>query len=230
MRLHHGGTSPWREQVGMAAGGYIGSGGHPPGLIATPASGQRPTAASRWPGRQGVGEQEGEARTDGPAPLRLPGSFDAFYQEHYSGLVQLAFVLSGSRYGAEDVAQDALVAAWKKWGELEQPLAWTRRVVANLAVSAIRRRMAEGRAMARFAVGRGEPIAELPEPDTEFWAAVRALPTRQRQMVALYYLGDCSVGEIALTLGCAEGTVRATLHKGRLRLASRLGLGVEEEA
>jgi RNA polymerase sigma-70 factor, ECF subfamily len=166
--------------------------------------------------------------TDGPPPLRVIGSFDAFYQDEYGGLVQLAFVLSGSRYGAEDIAQDALVAAWKKWRELEQPLAWTRRVVANLAVSTIRRRMAEGRAMVRLAVGRGEPIAELPEPDVEFWAAVRALPTRQRQTLALYYLGDCSVGEIALTLRCAEGTVRATLHKGRLALAKRLRLGLEE--
>jgi RNA polymerase sigma-70 factor (ECF subfamily) len=166
--------------------------------------------------------------TDEPPPLHLPGSFDLFYQEEYSGLVQLALVLSGSRHGAEDIAQDALVAAWKRWHELEQPLAWTRRVVANLAVSAIRRRIAEGRAMVRLAVRRGEAIAELPEPDTEFWAAVRALPTRQRQTIALYYLGDCSVGEIALTLRCAEGTVRATLHKGRVALAARLCLGLEE--
>jgi len=36
------------------------------------------------------------------------------------------------------------------------------------------------------------------------------------------------VGEIAATLGCAEGTVRATLHKGRLALARRLRVGVEE--
>jgi RNA polymerase sigma-70 factor (ECF subfamily) len=158
----------------------------------------------------------------------MPGSFDAFYQEEYSGLVQLAFVLSGSRHGAEDIAQDALIAAWKRWRELEQPLAWTRRVVANLAVSTIRRRMAEGRAVVRLAIGRGEPIAELPEPDTEFWAAVRALPTRQRQTLALYYLADCPVGEIAATLGCAEGTVRATLHKGRLALAARLCPGLEE--
>jgi RNA polymerase sigma-70 factor (ECF subfamily) len=166
--------------------------------------------------------------SDGLPPLHLVGSFDLFYQQEYSGLVQLALVLSGSRYGAEDIAQDALVAAWKRWSELEQPLAWTRRVVANLAVSAIRRRIVEGRAMVRLAVRRGEPIAELPEPDTQFWAAVRALPTRQRQMLALYYLGDCSVGEIAATLGCAEGTVRATLHKGRLALARRLRVGLEE--
>ena len=92
--------------------------------------------------------------------------------------------------------------------------------------------MAEGRAMVRLAIGRGEPIAELPAPDLEFWAEVRALPTRQRQMVALYY-GDCSVGEIALTMGCAEGaegTVRATLHKGRQALAKLLRLGLEEES
>src|SRR5688500_8799831 len=78
-----------------------------------------------WSGRPGVDEEQAEAMTDGSPPLRLAGSFDVFYQEEYRGLVQLAFVLSGSRSGAEDIAQDALVAAWKKWRELEQPLAWT---------------------------------------------------------------------------------------------------------
>jgi RNA polymerase sigma-70 factor, ECF subfamily len=214
----------------MDAGGDTGSGHHTLGLRRAHLNGQLPHATTKWPSWPGVDQEAVEAMTDGPPRLRLPGSFDLFYQQEYSGLVQLALVLSGSRYGAEDIAQDALVAAWKRWGELERPLAWTRRVVANLAVSALRRRMAEGRAMVRLAIGRREPITELPEPDTEFWAAVRALPNRQRQMLALYYLGDCSVGEIAVTLGCAEGTVRATLHKGRLALARRLGLGLEEES
>ena len=206
------------------------SSGRSAGSVVAHLSDERAPGTTRWPGRLGVDQQEVEAMTDGPVHLRLPGSFDTFYQEHYSSLVQLAFVLSGSRHGAEDIAQDAMVAAWKNWRELEQPLAWTRRVVANLAVSTIRRRIAEGRAMVRLAIGRGEPIAELPEPDTDFWAAVRRLPTRQRQMVTLYYLADCSVAEIAVTLGCAEGTVRATLHKGRAGLARRLGLGVEEDS
>lgn len=200
------------------------------GSVVTHFSGDRAPGTTRWPDWLGVDQQEAEAMTDGPVHLRLPGNFDTFYQEHYSSLVQLAFVLSGSRYGAEDIAQDAMVAAWKNWRELEKPLAWTRRVVANLAVSTIRRRIAEGRAMVHLTIGRGEPIAELPEPDTDFWAAVRTLPTRQRQMVTLYYLADCSVAEIAVTLGCAEGTVRATLHKGRMGLARRLGLGVEEDS
>jgi RNA polymerase sigma factor (sigma-70 family) len=212
----------------MGCGRDTGSGRRALAVLRAESSGQRPRGTATWLGRPGVDQQQAKQMTDGPPPLRLAGSFDVFYQEEYSGLVQLAFVLSGSRSGAEDIAQDALVAAWKKWRELEQPLAWTRRVVANLAVSSIRRRMAEGRAMVRLAVGRSEPIAELPAPDLEFWAAVRALPTRQRQVVALYYLGDCSVGEIALTLGCAEGTVRATLHKGRQALAKRLRLSLEE--
>jgi RNA polymerase sigma-70 factor, ECF subfamily len=214
----------------MDGGSDTGSGRRALAVLRAQSSGSLPHGTANWSGRPGVDQEQAEAMTDGRSPLRLAGSFDVFYQEEYSGLVQLAFVLSGSRSGAEDIAQDALVAAWKKWRELEQPLAWTRRVVANLAVSSIRRRMAEGRAMVRLTVGRGEPIAELPAPDHEFWAAVRALPTRQRQMVALYYLGDCSVGEIALTLGCAEGTVRATLHKGRQALAKRLRLSLKEES
>jgi RNA polymerase sigma-70 factor, ECF subfamily len=211
----------------MEAGHDTGSGRRSLAVLRAQSSRPRPKGTATW---LGIDQQQAEGTTDRRPHLRLPGSFDVFYQEEYGGLVQLAFVLSGSRSGAEDIAQDALVAAWNKWRELEQPLAWTRRVVANLAASSIRRRMAEGRAMVRLAVGRSEPIAELPEPDLEFWAAVRALPTRQRQMVALYYLGDCSVGEIALTLGCAEGTVRATLHKGRLALAKLLRLSLEEES
>jgi len=56
---------------------------------------------------------------------------------------------------------------------------------------------------------------------------VRKLPDRQAQAVALYYLEDCSVAEIALALGCAEATVRVHLHRGRQTLGRALGLRVE---
>jgi hypothetical protein len=106
----------------MDAGGDTGSGRHMLGLRRAHPSGQRPHATTRWPSRPGVDQEAAEAMS-GPPLLEMPGSFDLFYQQEYSGLVQLAFVLSGSRYGAEDIAQDALVAAWKRWRELEQPLA-----------------------------------------------------------------------------------------------------------
>ncbi len=64
--------------------------------------------------------------------------------------------------------------------------------------------------------------------DDEFWKAVRGLPKRQSQVIALHYLEELSVAEIAEILECAEGTVKVHLHKGRKRLADRLGLEMGE--
>jgi DNA-directed RNA polymerase specialized sigma24 family protein len=48
-------------------------------------------------------------------------------------------------------------------------------------------------------------------------------------VVALHYLEDLSVLEVARVLGCAEGTVKAQLHTGRQTLARRLALIEETE-
>ena len=58
--------------------------------------------------------------------------------------------------------------------------------------------------------------------DQEFWAVVRSLPRRQAAAVALHYLEDRPVAEVATILGCAEGTAKAHLHKGRANLARLL--------
>jgi RNA polymerase sigma factor (sigma-70 family) len=58
---------------------------------------------------------------------------------------------------------------------------------------------------------------------------VRTLPHRQAQAVALYYLEDLSVQQIAVVLDCAEGTVKAHLAKARHTLAKRLQLHAGEE-
>ncbi len=49
-------------------------------------------------------------------------------------------------------------------------------------------------------------------------AAVAALAPRQRAMVVLRYYADCTLDEIAATMGCRPGTVRATLHQALKRL------------
>jgi RNA polymerase sigma-70 factor, ECF subfamily len=86
-------------------------------------------------------------------------------------------------------------------------------VAANLATSALRRRLIEARALARF-WARGEPsLVELPASQADFWRAVRSLPRRQAQVVALHYLED-PVVEVARLLGCAEGTVKTLATTG----------------
>jgi RNA polymerase sigma factor (sigma-70 family) len=81
--------------------------------------------------------------------------------------------------------------------------------------------MSELRALLRLGSQR-ETVHSMPEPDEEVWAAVRKLPRRQRQCVALHYIFDCTVDETARTLGCAEGTVKAHLHQARQTLSARL--------
>jgi RNA polymerase sigma-70 factor, ECF subfamily len=77
---------------------------------------------------------------------------------------------------------------------------------------------------------RVEPaLAELPVSGADFWRAVRSLPRRQAQAVALHYLEDLPVADIARVLGCAEGTVKAHLHHGREALGRRLALFEERE-
>jgi RNA polymerase sigma-70 factor (ECF subfamily) len=103
-----------------------------------------------------------------------------------------------------------------------------RRVVSNRAVSGLRRRLAEARALTRFANRRELPV-ELPTDGEAFWTAVRRLPGRQAQVVALHYLEDRSVADIAAVLDISPDTVKVHLHRGRKALASALGCSTGEE-
>ncbi len=175
------------------------------------------------------------ARPDVPAPgdggseaVQLPGRFEHFYLEEFPAVVALAYALSGSRTGAEDIAQEAFLRAYRDWdrvGSYAHRVAWVRRVAANLATSGLRRRVVEARALIRLA-GRWEPAVDpLPAENAEFWAAVRALPARQAQALALYYLADRSIQQTAAVPGCAEGSLKAHLAKARRALARRLRRG-----
>jgi RNA polymerase sigma-70 factor (ECF subfamily) len=153
-------------------------------------------------------------------------TFDVFYQQELRAVIGLAYALSGSRTAAEDLAQEAFIAAHKNWdriGSYDKPGAWVRRVVANKSVSRFRRKVREAKALARLRL----PDAVMPAVSAEyegFWAAVRALPKRQAQAIALHYLEDRSVADIAEILDCAEGTVKVHLRNGRLSLAGTLSL------
>ena len=143
-------------------------------------------------------------------------------------MIGLAYALSGSRSASEDLAQEAFLAAhnaWDRVSQYEKPEAWVRRVVANKSVSMFRRKMREAKAIAQMKP-ESSYLPRIPAEDDEFWKTVRSLPKRQSQAIALYYLEDYSVAEVAEVLECAEGTVKVHLHKGRQKLADRLGLEV----
>jgi RNA polymerase sigma-70 factor (ECF subfamily) len=160
------------------------------------------------------------------AEVAVPASFEAFYGAHFRSLVALTYALSGSRLAAEDLAQEALLAAYRRWPEvaaLDDPASWVRRVAANQAVSGLRRRLAEARALTRLA-GRRTLLPEVSDGAQDVWREVRRLPRRQAQAVALYYLQDRALDDVAAVLECSAETVRTHLRRARHTLADRLRL------
>ena len=76
----------------------------------------------------------------------------------------------------------------------------------------------------RRLAGRTRASIELDEGDEAFWQAVRRLPPRQAQTVALYYLEDYSVRKISEVLDCSESTVKTHLSRARDAVARHLRL------
>jgi len=152
------------------------------------------------------------------------GALDELYRREYRPLVALAYGLSGSRGAAEEIVQDAFLAAHRRWqsiGTYDMPSMWLRRVVVNRSVSAVRRRLAEAKALTRVGSWANRPDL-LPEQHDELWRAVRRLPPQQAKALLLRYVDDCTVAETALVLGCSEGTVKTHLHRARRSLAGAL--------
>ncbi len=158
-----------------------------------------------------------------------PVEFEVFYRGHFPEVIALARALSWSGEGADDLAQEVMLRAYRDWGRIgnyHAPAAWVRRVCLNLALSRRRRLSNEVRAWSRW---QDKPAA-TPSPVIgldPIWEQVRALPRRQAEAVALFYVCDLSVAEVAATLGCSAGTVKVHLSRARNALAERLG-SIEE--
>lgn len=170
-----------------------------------------------------MGEQPCEAP---PALVLRTDRFEDFYAAQLRPCTALAYSLCGSSALAEELAQDALTAAYREWDRvrhMERPDSWVRRTTANIATSAVRRRLAEARAVVRLS-SRRQSEAVLPDSDEDFWRVVRSLPRRQAQAVALRYGLGCTIAEVAEILDCAEGTAKASLHAARATITRRLSL------
>ena len=149
------------------------------------------------------------------------------YREHYPSLVRLAALLLHDVAAAEDVTQEAFAKVYLAWGRIREPekaLAYVRSAVLNGARS-------HGRHLQVVDRHRPEPqrdtqsaeaTAMAGEAHREVIAALRALPARQRECLALrYYLG-LSEAEIAETLAISAGSVKTHTHRGLAALEKTL--------
>ena len=121
----------------------------------------------------------------------------------------------------EDVVQEALVRAWRRHATYDPsrgaPLPWLLAIVADRA-----RRQRRG-ARYHLELTETDRVGELTLADLDLERALSRLSKRQRMAVDLYYFVDLDVDTTAAVMGCAPGTVRATLHQARATLRQLLG-------
>ncbi len=154
---------------------------------------------------------------------------EELYAAHYRQLVRLAVLLVRDQPTAEEVVQDAFVAMHGRWARLQEPqkaLAYLRQAVVNGARSVLRHRAVVARHDARQ-----RPAPHLPGADdaalvsdrrAQVLDALRELPTRQREVLALRYYLDLSEAEIADALGISRGAVKSHASRGAASLRSLL--------
>jgi RNA polymerase sigma-70 factor (sigma-E family) len=148
--------------------------------------------------------------------------FREFFANQYGRLCWLGFLLTGDRAEAEELAQEALVRLWWRWlvRRPDDPARYVRRVLVNRRRSLLRRAAVEARVLARL-----EPVPPPPgdEDAMVLWAAVQALPARQRAVLVLRFHEDLTEAEVARLLGLPLGTVKSLGHRALTRLRQRLG-------
>jgi RNA polymerase sigma-70 factor (ECF subfamily) len=151
--------------------------------------------------------------------------FDAFYGATVRRVVLYLYVVCSDRSDAQDIAQEAFARAWQHWPKVsryDDPEAWVRTVAWRLMANrwrGLRRRLtAQGR------LGPPGGATAGPSPDrVAVVDALQRLPKPQRQVIALYYLLDMPVADIAASIGAPVGTVKARLSRARTTLAGLLG-------
>lgn len=147
---------------------------------------------------------------------------ERIFRSEYARLVHVVSIVLHDADAATDVVQDAFVQAGRHWSRVadyDDPTRWLRRVAINRALSVRRGRRRQAAALHRLA----RPDAGIDrEPSLDFDAALDRLPRGQRAVVALFYVADLPVAEIAQVLDLAPGTVKSQLHDARRALAPQL--------
>ncbi|MEU8302746.1 SigE family RNA polymerase sigma factor [Actinomadura sp. NPDC048955] len=152
--------------------------------------------------------------------------FHRFFQRHHRELARLAFLLLGDQDGADDLAAEALTAAWQRWDRVraaDRPLAYVRGMVVNMARSRLRALVRERDKAARLGARMDDRVRDPDVPAVvDVRAALRTLPQRKRACVVLRFGFDMSEKDTARVLGVAVGTVKSQTAKAVAELARHL--------
>jgi RNA polymerase sigma-70 factor (sigma-E family) len=157
------------------------------------------------------------AEHEGGGPEADTAAFDRFYRSSYAEAVRLAHLLTGDRWAAEDIVQEAYTSLHLRFASLDNADAYLRVCVVNATRSLHRRRGREQKRLLRVV----SPDAVDPE-FRELLDAVDRLPYRQKAVVVLRYYEDLSEADIAAAVGCRPGTVKSLASRALARLGKEI--------
>lgn len=154
---------------------------------------------------------------------------EAFCAATFPKLVGALSLHTGDRDLAEELAQEALLRACRRWSkvrQLESPGGWAYRVGVNLASNHFRRLRSARRARSRLhRSGHTEASAAGDVVDSMVVRqALQELTEPQRQAVVLRYYLDLSVRQTADVIGSSPGAVRGLTHRAIKVLRGHDGL------
>jgi len=155
--------------------------------------------------------------------LSRAASFEDWLDPHWRGMAMLARRMVGEP-DWEDVAQEAVTSAWRKWDQFDEtrgsPRAWLLAIVADRATKHHRTHRPEPSAVV---VDAAIDDGEAAEGRLDVEAALRVLTERQHLAVTLHYYLGLPLADAAQVMGCGVGTVKSTLRDARDKLRPLLG-------
>lgn len=159
---------------------------------------------------------------------RPPGEFEERIPDLGALAFRVAYGVLRHREDAEDVAQDALVRAYRSLERLRDPerlRPWLVRVAWRLALD---HRRSGKRRERREQVAHGAlapeavAVAKAGERRELLWTAIDALPEKLRLVTVLAGIEGYGLRQVAALLGLPEGTVKSRLFLARKRLLEAL--------
>jgi RNA polymerase sigma factor (sigma-70 family) len=171
--------------------------------------------------------------------LDLDGSFETLVRAHVDRCHSIALRVTGNPHDAEEVAQEALVRAYRALSGYERERIrdlrlrpWLATIVLNLCRNRARRHAIPSTPLDQLAEAGLEPaagrntdpagLAQERASQDRLAAHLAALPERYRIPVVLRHVDDLSYAEMSLATGRPEGTLKAQVHRGLALLRAAL--------
>jgi RNA polymerase sigma-70 factor (ECF subfamily) len=155
-------------------------------------------------------------------------ALEELFRRHWPKAWRSAFLIVHDAPAAEDIAQEAFLAAIRSLGQFDRrrPFGpWLHRIVVNRAIDVTRARALRrevGVEVDEVSASANPAPGTAPYPD-DVVAALRSLPAEHRAVIVMRYLLEYTPGEIAAALEIPRGTVNSRLRRGLDRLGEQLG-------